>query len=206
MWPSQFLWHRPQCDRPSFYDILNDTVTVPVFMVSTLTMWPSQFSYYYPQWQCDFPVFMVSSMTMWPSQFSYYYPQWQCDRPSFHGILSVTVLFFMVSSVWPSQFLWHRLRFDRQFFIESFITFISERSLLAKLNSNLHGGVVVAVTYWKFVVVDGVCCHLKTTGARMCLTLSGQSVQLSCCWCFYIGLFSALEQNHCARMWFYMSE
>ena len=167
-------------------------------------MWPSQFSWY-PQWQCDVPVFMVSSLTMWPFQFSWY-PQWQCDRPSFHGILSVTVLFFMVSSVWPSQFLWHRLRFDRQFFIESFITFISERSLLAKLNSNLHGGVVVAVTYWKFVVVDGVCCHLKTTGARMCLTLSGQSVQLSCCWCFYIGLFSALEQNHCARMWFYMSE
>ena len=23
---------------------------------------------------------------------------------------------------------------------------------------------------------------------------------------FYIALFSALEQTHCARMWFYMSE
>ena len=24
--------------------------------------------------------------------------------------------------------------------------------------------------------------------------------------CFYIALFSALEQTHCARMWFYMSD
>ena len=25
--------------------------------------------------------------------------------------------------------------------------------------------------------------------------------QLDCCWCFYIALFSALEQTHCARGW-----
>ena len=24
--------------------------------------------------------------------------------------------------------------------------------------------------------------------------------------CFYIALFSALDQTHCARMWFYVSE
>ena len=48
---------------------------------------------------------------------------------------------------------------------------------------------------WKYNVLS---MSLKTNDLKICVIIIIDR--------FYIALFSALEQTHCARMWFYMSE